>query len=98
MQQSVQLLCVSAGDGRVFFYSFGQDKQRPVKVLDVCGSAVPVYALAFNHAAPEVFAAVETKAVKVCLAHCMQEPVLLVCKLLIKEVPQLPVGGVFCDM
>lgn len=61
----VLALHMAAGDGRVFFYCFGQDRQQPVKLLDVCGSSVPVYALAFNHKAPELFAAVDRQAVKV---------------------------------
>ena len=62
-------LHVAAGDGIVYFYNFGKDRQQPVKVLDVCGSVVPVYALGFNRNAPELFATADLQAVKVCCMY-----------------------------
>ena len=53
------------GDGRVFLYDFGRDRQQPVQVLDVCGASAPVYALAFNQQAPELFATADQRGVKV---------------------------------
>ncbi len=63
-------LLMTAGDGRVFLYDLMHNPERPVKVLDVCGSAKPVYGLAFNVQAPELFATTDQQSVKV--EHQMQ--------------------------
>lgn len=54
-----------AGDGRVFVYDLLRDPEQPVKILDVCGSDKPVYSLAFNAKAPELFATTDQQSVKV---------------------------------
>ena len=54
-----------AGDGRVFLYDLLRDPDQPVKILDVCGSDKPVYSLAFNVKAPELFATTDQQSVKV---------------------------------
>ncbi len=56
---------MTAGDGRVFLYDLMHNPDRPVKILDVCGSAKPVYGLAFNAQAPELFATTDQQSVKV---------------------------------
>lgn len=58
-------LDMTAGDGRVFLYDLMHNPERPVKILDVCGSAKPVYGLAFNVQAPELFATTDQQSVKV---------------------------------
>lgn len=58
-------LDMAAGDGRVFLYDLMDNPERPVKILDVCGSAKPVYGLAFNVQAPELFATIDQQSVKV---------------------------------
>lgn len=54
-----------AGDGRVFLYDLLRNPEQPVKILDVCGSDTPVYSLAFNAKAPELFATTDQQSVKV---------------------------------
>ena len=51
----------------MFLYDFGQDRQQPMQGLDVCGTSAPVYALAFNQQAPELFATADHSGVKVSL-------------------------------
>ena len=58
-------LDMTAGDGRVFLYDLMHNSERPVQILDVCGSAKPVYGLAFNVQAPELFATTDQQSVKV---------------------------------
>ena len=58
----------ATGDGRVFLYDLMQDCQRPVKTLDVCNAAEPVYSLSFNVKAPELFATTHYRSVKVSLS------------------------------
>ena len=42
-----------------------RDAEHPVKTLDVCGASVPVFDLAFNAKAPELFATTDQQSVKV---------------------------------
>ncbi|KAL3163306.1 WD repeat-containing protein 34 [Trebouxia sp. C0010 RCD-2024] len=59
------LFAVGAGDGRVFLYDLTCDTEHPVKTLDVCRVAAPVFDLAFNVRAPELFATTDQQCVKV---------------------------------
>lgn len=54
-----------AGDGRVLLYDLSRDTEHPVKTLDVCGASAPVFDLAFNVRAPELFATTDQQCVKV---------------------------------
>ena len=54
-----------AGDGRVLLYDLTRSTEHPVKILDVCGASAPVYDLAFNVRAPELFATTDQQCVKV---------------------------------
>ena len=54
-----------AGDGRVLLYDLSHDTEHPVKTLDVCGASAPVFDLAFNVRAPELFATTDQQCVKV---------------------------------
>ena len=67
----LKLIGVSAGDGRVLLYDLMRDTERPVKTLDVCGAAAPVFDLAFNAKAPELFATTDQQSVKV--SHEIQQ-------------------------
>ena len=53
------------GDGRVLLYDLMQNSEHPSKVLDVCGTPAPVFDLAFNSKAPELFATTDQQSVKV---------------------------------
>lgn len=54
-----------SGDGRVLLYDLTRDTEHPVKTLDVCGVSAPVFDLAFNVRAPELFATTDQQCVKV---------------------------------
>ncbi|DBA85408.1 TPA: WD repeat-containing protein 34 [Trebouxia sp. C0005] len=59
------VIAIGTGDGRVFLYDLMHNLERPVRILDVCGSAQPVYGLVFNVQAPELFATTDQQSVKV---------------------------------
>ncbi|KAL3131874.1 WD repeat-containing protein 34 [Trebouxia sp. C0009 RCD-2024] len=59
------LFAIGAGDGRVLLYDLTRDTEHPVKTLDVCGVSAPVFDLAFNVRAPELFATTDQQCVKV---------------------------------
>lgn len=62
---------MSAGDGRLLLYDLIRDIEHPIKTLDVCGAAAPVFDLAFNAKAPELFATTDQQSVKV--SHDVQQ-------------------------
>lgn len=49
----------------MLFYDLMRDSEHPVKTLDVCGASAPVFDLAFNAKAPELFATTDQQSVKV---------------------------------
>ena len=61
----LKLNAMFAGDGRVLLYDLMRDTEHPVKTLDVCGASAPVFDLAFNVKAPELFATTDQQSVKV---------------------------------
>ena len=62
------------GDGRALLYDLMQDSEHPMQVLDVCGAPAPVYDLAFNSKAPELFATTDQQSVKVSERHLALQP------------------------
>lgn len=49
----------------MLLYDLIRDTEHPIKTLDVCGVSAPVFDLAFNAKAPELFATTDQQSVKV---------------------------------